>query len=105
MNKLIITLVAVFLFNLTPSAKADEDSSHVWTAPEMTELAGQTQGWTEPNQSENALDYGYLYYCQSASYVTGAWYYWYSYNLAVARYNALAACVSRNGYTCTVACR
>ena len=105
MNKLIFSLLAVFLFTTSPSAKAAENTSHVWTTPEMTELGKTIEGWTEPNQSENALDYGYLYYCQSASYVTGLWYYWYSYNLAVARYNALALCVNHNGYTCTVACR
>jgi hypothetical protein len=46
-----------------------------------------------------------MWECISQSSWTGLWYYWDSYNPQYARYMALNACVSANGYTCGVGCR
>ncbi len=104
MKKLIFSLVTLILVNAS-AAQANDNSSHVWTEQEVANLYQTNKSSIDQDDANNALDWGYVFYCQSQSYVTGAWYYWYSYNLGVARYNALALCVQNNGYTCTVGCR
>ncbi len=106
--KQIIVLGALFLaLGTFQTAKAD--------APQ--EMNGTEFGFkAEAAPSEEAFDalggnhhnnnrFHRVCYCESRSWATGLWYYWYSANCNYAYNMATAACVQRNGYTCRTFCR
>jgi len=118
MRAILLGLLSLSMLTGTVAAKASADQpvagpESVTMSPVITEAEFRAiarhfdprvlSGEIRPRETNDRWQLPWT--CVAQSYATGLWYYWTSYNAYYSRAVALNACVSVNGYTCTVGCR